>query len=174
MHLIRLEDCPAKPWHNGAGKTHELWSDATDESAFARRVSVALLAGPGPFSVLPGIDRSLLVLDPIGIALTLGHQSVQLDHGSILVFHGEDAVLLTALSAPGRVLNIMTRRSRFTHALTLLPDIPEGTPFGIVALDEVDSSTGIIRTGDLILDPDKGWLSAFPVASIRFDRRPGL
>jgi environmental stress-induced protein Ves len=172
MRLIRIGDCAAEPWHNGGGETHELWSDATDEIAFARRVSVAQLISPGPFSVLPGIDRSLLVLDPISIALTLDHQSMQLDRGDILVFHGEDAVLLTALSAPGRVLNIMTRRSRFTHALALLSDMPETTPFGMVALDEVDSGKCKIRTGDLVLEPDKRWLSAFPMASIRFDGPP--
>lgn len=79
---------------------------------FDWRVSIASIAQSGPFSVFPGIDRSIILLDGDGVRLRCdGH----FDHGldtpaQPFAFAGDVAVDCTLLGAESTDFNVMTRR----------------------------------------------------------------
>ena len=126
MTLRRLGpgDYRRMPWKNGGGETLEIaiGPGGAGLDGFDWRVSLARVAADGPFSVFPGVDRTLGVIAGVGIDL---------------VFAGGHRVPLTVADGPysfpadievaGRLhdgsitdLNVMTRRTRFAHAVTRL------------------------------------------------------
>ncbi|OJT17017.1 hypothetical protein BO221_47220 [Archangium sp. Cb G35] len=56
------------PWKNGGGVTRELWKlpHPFDPARFLARVSIATVGASGPFSVFPGVDRTLMILEGAG------------------------------------------------------------------------------------------------------------
>lgn len=111
LHLVRLADVPAQPWHNGGGVTHELlaWPQA---EGWLLRVSVATIAADGAFSAFAGIQRWLTLLEGTGVALELPDGISTLAPGDDpLLFPGEAAPMCRLLAGPTRDLNFMTQRA---------------------------------------------------------------
>lgn len=151
--IVRLRDCPPVPWLNGGRTTRLLWSDADGQGGFDRRISIATIEAPGPFTLLPGVDRSLLLFDGDGLELEVDGRCLSLRPTVPLVFSGEQAVHVPAGQSSVRVLNVMTRRARCTHWLrcgdedaadadchVLLADGPTGS--GMTAGDMVAAADG--------------------------------
>ena len=117
--IIRLADCPVVPWKNGGGTTTEiaLSPEGAGLDAFDWRVSMAEVASDGPFSLFPGIDRTLTVLEGEGMELRIeGREPVMLGQGSDPVaFPGDVPTSAVLKKGPIRDLNVMTRRGRFRH-----------------------------------------------------------
>lgn len=119
MRILRAADYRVMPWKNGGGETTEIaaFPDGAGLDAFDWRVSMARVATDGPFSLFPGIDRTLSLLE--GEALTLsfeGRSSVVLAAATPpYAFPGDVAV--SGLLTDGSVvdLNVMTRRGRWRH-----------------------------------------------------------
>ena len=121
LQLLRAAERAAVPWKNGGGVTREVAVSPprSELGDFDWRVSIAEIGGAGPFSVFPGIDRSMAVLagrlwlhidgQP---ALTLAHDSPP------VAFPGDVAALAEPLGAPVTDLNVMTRRGRCTATMT--------------------------------------------------------
>jgi uncharacterized protein len=116
MRIIRSADCRTMPWKNGGGETTEIAKapEGASLDAFDWRVSMARVASDGPFSVFPGIDRNLTVLEGAGIVLephgdattTLTPQSPP--HS----FLGDLPLNARLVDGPILDLNVMTRRGR--------------------------------------------------------------
>ena len=121
MRILRAGDHKRMPWKNGKGETVEIAVFPPDASIndFDWRISMATVAEDGPFSIFPGIDRTLAILD---------------GNGMVLDVEGSSPVLLTAASDPlafpadipvaarlehGAItdLNVMTRRDGLAHTL---------------------------------------------------------
>src|ERR1700760_358654 len=87
LSILRASERKAVPWKNGGGVTHEIAAQppGADMSSFDWRISSAVGASEGPFSVFEGIDRTLLVLSGEGLALTID---------------GAPPIVLTPLSPP--------------------------------------------------------------------------
>jgi environmental stress-induced protein Ves len=125
MRILRASDYKRMPWKNGKGETVEIavFPEAATVDDFDWRISMATVAEDGPFSLFADIDRTLSVLTGEGIALSVaGHP----DH--ILrpetpphAFPADAATSARLLSSPITDLNVMTRRGKFTHSVTLLP-----------------------------------------------------
>nr|WP_188825877.1 HutD family protein [Brucella endophytica] len=124
MSLLRAADHRRMPWKNGGGETVEIAVFPPDAgfSDFDWRVSMAKVAGDGPFSIFPDIDRTLCVLDGNGIALSIDQQdALHLDATSEpLLFPADVPVSARLVNGPITDLNIMTRRSHFTHTVRRL------------------------------------------------------
>ncbi len=107
------------PWKNGLGVTIEIAAgpEGAGLDAIDWRVSMARVETPGPFSLFPGIDRTLAMLE--GEALTLeiaGRDPVRLDQDSApYAFPADIAVLGTPTAGGILDLNVMTRRDRWRH-----------------------------------------------------------
>ncbi|MEO8461440.1 MAG: HutD family protein [Dokdonella sp.] len=124
--LLRAADSRRVRWKNGGGWTREIAvaSDATTSSGpepsgiadgFRWRISIAEIEQDGPFSVFPGIDRELLLLNGNGIELAIDDQSpLRLDRPLQAVrFTGEQRVHCRLIDGPTRDFNVMVRRSAF-------------------------------------------------------------
>lgn len=118
LKLLRmpLAQQPEQGWANGGGRTRQVAiepAEATFTGGFVWRVSIAQVASDGPFSMLPGIDRSLWLLRGDGMVLTIGERAVRLDRPyQRCDFAGETAVASRLLGGPCEDLNVMTDRRR--------------------------------------------------------------
>lgn len=111
--VIAAKDCRRTRWKNGAGFTTEIArSGDAGTDAFRWRVSIAEIENDGPFSVFPGIERDLLLLEGNGIELDIGNAPPlrllhRFEHVS---FAGEENVHCRLLAGPTRDFNVMARR----------------------------------------------------------------
>jgi environmental stress-induced protein Ves len=108
--VVRGLAVPPEPWANGLGLTRPLWEQpVVNGSGFEWRLSIADLVTDAPFSRFPGVDRTLLPLDGGELRLVVDGRGVDLARGCPVRFPGE-AEVRVEVGAPGRVLNLMSRR----------------------------------------------------------------
>jgi environmental stress-induced protein Ves len=107
---------PVVPWRNGGGTTREVAAEPRlprAGDAFAWRLSVARVAADGPFSLFPGVDRTLWLLAGHGMHLEVDGRDVRLDQPyARLEFPGEARVHARLLHGPTEDLNLMVDRAR--------------------------------------------------------------
>jgi environmental stress-induced protein Ves len=111
------------PWKNGGGETIEVaaFPDGASLDTFLWRVSMARVAGDGPFSRFDGVDRTLAILDGAGLVLTVdGHDVTLTQSTAPHAFPGDAPTSARLLDGPITDLNTMTRRGRVTHAVARL------------------------------------------------------
>lgn len=112
------------PWKNGGGVTRELVRvpDPEASGAFLARLSIATVARSGPFSVFPGIDRVILVLEGEGMALRIdGGEEILVDRPlTPLAFSGDARTDCRLLGGPIRDFNLMSERSRVRSRLEIV------------------------------------------------------
>ncbi|MFV8748918.1 HutD family protein [Nannocystaceae bacterium ST9] len=105
-------------WKNGLGWTTELAVEPA-QGEFDWRISIAEVDMDCEFSVFPGIERSLLVLEGEGMELFVGDRpGVRLRaDGEPLAFPGDLPAHARLLAGPTRDFNVMTRRGVVEHRL---------------------------------------------------------
>jgi hypothetical protein len=117
--LIEVAALPAFPWKNGGGATRTLAIFPPDAGFddFEWRISIADVTSSADFSLFPGVDRIILLLDGAGMNL-------HTENGGLFPlatlfephkFSGEDRIRSELLDGPTRDFNVMTRRGR-AHA----------------------------------------------------------
>ncbi|PQZ51340.1 HutD-family protein [Ochrobactrum sp. MYb15] len=116
--VLKAQDHRRMPWKNGGGVTVEIAIHPINASVdnFDWRISTATVANDGPFSVFPDIDRTLSVLEGIGIVLDVEGLETTLSRETAPFAFAADASSGARL-IDGTItdLNVMTRRGRFTH-----------------------------------------------------------
>ena len=124
VELLPAAGYTAMPWRNGAGVTHEIAVDpSTGDSAapFRWRLSMADLAGDGPFSEIPDVDRVLVLLAGDGVELRIGGaEPAPLGRHEAIAFPGDVPTSLTMHPGAGRDLNLMWDRTRAAGAVDVL------------------------------------------------------
>jgi uncharacterized protein len=165
MRILHASDYKRMPWKNGGGETVEI-AVSPEGSALADfdwRVSMATVASDGPFSVFPGIDRTLSILEGEGMTLFIeGQEPVRLTQESDpLPFAADARTSATLIDGTITDLNVMTRRGRFLHS---------------VAAIDVDGSTEITPKAEtsLLLARDGVLDIAIGGQSVRLDDRDCL
>lgn len=146
MHRFSLASAPRRPWKNGGGETRELAiaPPGAGLDDFDWRISCAQVASGGPFSAFPGVDRSLAVLEGVGLRLDFGGETHTLTADSApLQFAGEQAVSVALLDGPVGDFNLMTRRARWTHRLERLSLCGERSLAGDADLVLVYCTSGV-------------------------------
>jgi len=121
--LIAYASLVAAPWKNGGGSTRELAVSppGTQLDNFDWRISVAAITADGAFSVFPGIDRSLVLLEGESVRLTLnGARTVLLDAANPMLWFPGEAQVDARVNGATLDFNVMTRRSRCRHQLETL------------------------------------------------------
>lgn len=142
--LTRWADQKASPWKNGGGVTTQLAAHPFDAGIddFEWRVSVARVDGTNNFSIFPGVDRSIVLLEGGRMVLTVDGEQVPLTRNVPFAFRGESAVSCAIPDGRTRDLHVMTRRTRAGARLTVCTagDPPRNVPITasrlIIALDE--------------------------------------
>lgn len=124
LQTLGPADFQKMPWKNGLGVTTELAvARRPGEDGFDWRISTATVASPGPFSVFPGIDRSLAIVRGGTLTLTVeGRPDVTLSTRTPpYAFGGELTVsstpMLETSGVPIDDFNVMTRRAAWQHTL---------------------------------------------------------
>jgi uncharacterized protein len=151
IELLPAAARAALPWKNGGGVTREVavHPRGSGFDTLEWRVSIAQVRSAGPFSSLPGLDRHLAVLEGT-LSLVIGQApEVRLSPATpALSFPGEVPVQAQPLDGPVMDLNIMTRRGRFSSALTMhhaqhpTPLASDAATVVVVALTELMLSAG--------------------------------
>lgn len=171
--LLRNSDHRRMPWKNGGGETVEVivHPEGAGLSDFGWRVSMATVTNDGPFSVFPGVDRTLAVLSGDGMELSIEGLGDRLLTPACppLAFPADAPTTARLAGGPITDLNVMTRRGAFRHRLThhvthggltlpeaagqrlFLPLAPLGvsTPDGLVGLQPLDA---LVLDGELAVE----------------------
>ncbi|WP_052466290.1 HutD/Ves family protein [Mobilicoccus massiliensis] len=111
MTIRRRDDHAEMPWRNGGGTTLEVArSPEGSDDEFDWRLSFAHVEGNGPFSVFPGVDRVLVLVEGEEMRLKLhDDEEHTLRSCEAFAFAGESEVTCE-VPAPTWDLNVMTRR----------------------------------------------------------------
>ena len=121
MKLIYARDAVWTPWKNGGGVTRQIavFPATAGFDDFDWRISTARIDSAGAFSHFAGIDRTLAVTGGILDFCQSGQAPVRLTAESPAVSFAGDAPI-EAQPVGGAVtdFNVMTRRGRFTHAVS--------------------------------------------------------
>ncbi len=124
ISLLKAQAHRRMPWKNGGGVTVEIAVHPKGASVddFDWRISMATVASDGPFSVFPGIDRTLSVLEGDGIVLDVeGEETTLTRESAPLAFAADARSSARLIGSAITDLNVMTRRGRFVHKVTRLP-----------------------------------------------------
>lgn len=119
--LIPFASLAAKLWKNGGGSTTEVavWPAGAGLDDFVWRISIATIASDGPFSLFPGIDRTLSLVRGQGVDLLLKDGAprtvaLRLD-APTLSFPGEWPIDASLPFGATQDFNVMTRRASSRH-----------------------------------------------------------
>ena len=167
--IVRRADQPVMPWANGGGSTRQVAIEPADGSlatGFTWRVSCAQVDSDGPFSQLPGVDRSLWLWRGAGVRLATAQGDIVLAtpfarHD----FAGELAVRCTRLAGACEDVNVMTNRARCrseariaaVHAGSALA-VPTASQWLVLVLDgnvavraaDAAATPIVLATGDAV------------------------
>ena len=118
------------PWANGRGQTVELLRLQDDAGGLLVRLSVADVVEAGAFSVLPGVDRVLTLIEGQGFDLDFGGAAptVAAVPFEPIGFSGDWATSAQNLRGPSRDFNVMTATDRYDVSVSLLPEGPSLWP----------------------------------------------
>jgi environmental stress-induced protein Ves len=122
MQILRRAAYRRMPWKNGQGLTEEVltFPEGSAVDAFDWRISIAHVGADGPFSLFPGIDRTIALLDGTGLILDLPDETEKLlsPGGEPFPFPGEWDISSRNVDGGTMDLNVMSRRGRSVHRLT--------------------------------------------------------
>lgn len=116
LRILSKHDYVSTPWNNGRGVTTDvlLLPEGAGRQDFDIRISLAPIDEEVPFSSFPGIDRHITLIEGHGLALDFGGTTRRLDPLTPLFFDSAAAPVSRLASGPVRVINVMTRRGRWT------------------------------------------------------------
>lgn len=120
MRLIRIDDLPAQPWKNKGGITREI-AARRDEQGLLWRASVAEVERDGPFSVFPGADRILTVIEGAGLRLRYAAGVIEAAMGIPVRFAGDLAIDCELVDGPVRDFNMIFDAARTRVRVERLP-----------------------------------------------------
>ncbi len=147
-------------WANGGGWTTEIIAFPHPD-AWDWRLSVAEVAGDGPFSVFPDVDRTIALLTGVGFALTIDGTSERVidEPFQPVRFDGAAVTTCRLIDGPIQDVNLMVRRGtpplrmRF---LTLEPSSPRviKSPIVLVVAGTVTSGVDRLARLDVLQSDD--------------------
>jgi uncharacterized protein len=117
VRIQRAAERRSTPWKNGGGLTFEVASfpEGSTLDTLHWRISLAEIRLAGAFSVFPGIDRKLALLDGRLSLYISGRDIIELSPGSeVVAFPGDIPTSAQPLSPQVTDFNVMTRRGQFT------------------------------------------------------------
>ncbi|MSQ02742.1 MAG: hypothetical protein EXR71_12765 [Myxococcales bacterium] len=150
LTIVRFADADIQPWRNGGGVTHELWR-VPASGDFKLRMSIATVAGDGPFSMFPGVDRVLILLEGHGFDLvgTAGRRTVTLS-SPCLKFSGDEVWACSLIDGPVRDFNVMVRRGLQVRVSRIGPGmLAHGECFVLALVDGVVVGRDTLNRYDL-------------------------
>ncbi|MDB5917522.1 MAG: HutD/Ves family protein [Massilia sp.] len=171
--LIAFASLAPVPWKNGGGTTTEIIAEPPGAQFhdFDWRISLATILQDGPFSVFPGVDRTLALVEGPGLVLDIDDSRFALDEmDAVIEFAGESAVRASLDGGPTIDFNVMTRRAVCHHKFgrrrlegtsvfaprgdRSLLFLAEGESLSVSSDDE---RIGLVRFDAIVFDTDTVW-----------------
>ena len=145
MRIQRFDEHRAMPWANGLGTSYEVASDRNADGEWTWRVAIAPVVLDGPFSVMPGVDRELVVIEGNGMVLNVDDESVKCMPGQVVRFSGDSVTIARLLDGPTVDLGLMTVRGSVTGSMLVVVDV-----------GDVTDSNVIVAIGDAVFGDENG------------------
>jgi uncharacterized protein len=181
--LIQYASLNPTPWKNGGGTTTEILASPPGATMddFDFRISLATIAQSGPFSIFPGVDRTLSLVDGGSVVLDVGNErKVALsDRDPVVAFPGEVPVSVTVDGSPTVDFNVMTRRGRCSHQVERrvfrdYTELERRSTLTVLFLAEGDTLTvhserermSMVRYDAVVLDREQHWVLEAPQATV--------
>ena len=142
MRIQRFSEHRAMPWANGLGTSYEVASDRNIDGVWTWRVAIAPVVLDGPFSVMPGVDRELVVIEGNGMVLEVDGESVECLSGQVARFTGDSATFARLVDGPIVDLGLMSVRGSVTSSMVVVVDVIE--------------SDVLVAIGDTVFEDDNG------------------
>jgi len=131
MRRLGPADYRDMPWKNGGGVTREMLKlpHPSDPARFLARLSIATVGASGPFSVFPGVNRLIMLLEGKGMALSIaGAPEVVLDQRwQPFAFPGDAEINCRLLGGAVRDFNLMVDRATAEATLAVVHLAPGET-----------------------------------------------
>jgi len=166
MKIIHFDELKAVPWKNGLGITRELAVEPPGASmdTFAWRVSIADVDTASPFSMFPGIDRTIVLLEGAGFTMVLDgtEEHALTTPCEPFAFAGEAKVDVRLAGGATRDFNLMVRRGVGVARLEVLrgPGEFEGVAIAYIAEGNGTADGEPVAKGDSIFDARRLTLAA--------------
>ena len=158
IELLGPDDFRSMPWRNGQGTTIEMAREDDAEGAMLWRVSAADVIEAGAFSLFPGVDRILTLIEGRGFDLDFA------DHGRVapveplqpVRFSGDWMTRAEAIRGPSRDLNVMTVRGKASAIVQVRRDAASA-PLADRSLFYCLDGHPVLTIGDAVLQlgPDR-------------------
>ena len=145
MRIQRFDEHRAMPWANGLGTSYEVASDRNADGEWTWRVAIAPVVLDGPFSVMPGVDRELVVIEGNGMVLNVDDESVKCMPGQVVRFSGDSVTIARLVDGPTVDLGLMTVRGSVTGSMLVVVDV-----------GDVTDSNVIVAIGDAVFGDENG------------------
>ena len=100
MRVQRFGEHRAMPWVNGKGTSYEIASDRNESDNWSWRVAIAPVKEDGPFSVLSGIDRELVVIEGNGMVLDVDGENIECLPDQVVRFSGDSTTFARLIDGP--------------------------------------------------------------------------
>lgn len=110
--VLLAADRVDEPWRNGGGSTREIAAQ-TGPDGLAWRLSMAKVETDGPFSVFPGITRTIMVMDGDEMSLNVAGAEVRIG-SEPFTFDGAATTHGALRGSPVIDFNVMVRRGLFS------------------------------------------------------------
>jgi environmental stress-induced protein Ves len=181
--LIQYASLHPTPWKNGGGCTTEILASPPGATLddFDFRISLATIAQSGPFSLFPGVDRTLSLVDGGSVVLDVGNERrVALsEREPVVAFPGEVPVSATVDGVPTVDFNVMTRRGRCSHQVERrvfrdYSELERRSALTVLFMADGDSMTvhsarermSMVRYDAVVLDREQHWILEAPQATV--------
>ncbi|MDA0298447.1 MAG: HutD family protein [Actinobacteria bacterium] len=145
MRVQRFGEHRAMPWANGLGTSYEVASDRSVDGVWTWRVAIAPVVLDGPFSVMPGVDRELVVIEGNGMVLEVDGESVECLSAQVARFSGDSTTFARLVDGPVVDLGLMTVRGSITGIMVVVVD----------GGDVVESDV-LVAIGDAVFEDENG------------------
>lgn len=161
MSIVRFDALKAVPWKNGLGITREIVVEPPGATVddFLWRVSIADVDTASPFSVFPGIDRTIVLLEGDGFTMMLdGEREHALTTAcEPFAFAGEAHVDVRLAGGATRDFNLMVRRGHASGRIDVVhgPATMDGSNIALlhVARGEATIDGEACAQGDTAIAP---------------------
>jgi environmental stress-induced protein Ves len=171
--LIPFAGLSPVPWKNGGGSTIEIAIGPPDAGFedFDWRVSLATIEKDGAFSLFPGVDRTLALVEGHGMTLDIDGDPILITDGDpVVAFDGSSQVNAKLSRGGSTDFNVMTRSERCYHTFGRRRLSGDSTfvaraDVTVLFLAEGDSlelrnekeRIGLVRFDAVVLDPGSVW-----------------
>ena len=158
MRVQRFSEHRAMPWANGLGTSYEVASDRNADGEWTWRVAIAPVVEDGPFSVMPGVDRELVVIEGNGMVLEVDGESVECLPARVVRFFGDSTTFARLVDGPVVDLGLMTVRGSIAGSMVVITDAGEEfasdviVAVGEAAFEDKNGKHYILESKDALLD----------------------